>query len=101
MKPVIIYFSHSGNNQKLAVELQSRIACDMFEIKEKKKRKNISIFVDFLIKRDSRLAPIDFDVSDYGPVLLLAPIHQKGKAGRLFLYHVMQWRRRSAGKNSG
>jgi flavodoxin len=74
MKPVIIYYSHSGNNQKLAMELQEKIACDMFEIKEKKKRKNISIFVDFLMKRHSRLAPIDFDVSDYGPVLLLAPV---------------------------
>ncbi len=74
MKPLIIYYSHSGNNEKLAQELQDRIGCEMYEIREKKKRKNISIFVDFLVKRKSRLAPLDVEVRDYGPVLLLAPV---------------------------
>ncbi|MBT2584070.1 hypothetical protein [Planococcus sp. ISL-109] len=74
MKPLIVYYSHSENNKKLAVELQDRIGCDMYEIKEKKKRKDLSIFIDFLVKRESRLAPTSFDVKDYGPVILLAPI---------------------------
>lgn len=74
MKPLIIFYSHSGNNQKLAIELQSRIGCELREIKEKKKRKDIAILLDFLIKRDSRLAPMDVDLSNYGPVILLAPI---------------------------
>ncbi|PTL39041.1 flavodoxin family protein [Alkalicoccus saliphilus] len=74
MKPVIMYYSHSGNNQKLAQELQDRLGCEMYEIKEKKKRKNISIFVDFLVKRKSRLAPLDVEVNSYSPVLLLAPV---------------------------
>ncbi|MGO1060574.1 flavodoxin family protein [Planococcus sp. FY231025] len=74
MKPLIVYYSYSGNNEKLALELRDRIACDMFEIKEKKKRKDLSIFVDFLVKRNSRLAPLDFDPSGYGPIILLAPI---------------------------
>lgn len=74
MKPLIIFYSYSGNNQKLAIELQSRIGCELREIKEKKKRKNIAILLDFLIKRDSRLAPMDVDLSNYGPVILLAPI---------------------------
>ncbi|WP_147805203.1 flavodoxin family protein [Alkalicoccus halolimnae] len=74
MKLLILYYSHSGNNEKLAVELQERIGCDKYEVKEKKKRKDISIFFDFLLKRNSRLAPIEFDVSEYGPVILLAPI---------------------------
>ncbi|MBU9674995.1 hypothetical protein KQ939_17210 [Planococcus sp. CP5-4] len=74
MKPLIIYYSHSGNNQKLALELQSRIGCELREIKEHKKRKDIAILMDFLIKRDSRLAPLDVDLSDYSPVILLAPI---------------------------
>lgn len=74
MKPLIIYYSHSGNNQKLALELQSRIECELREIKEKKKRKDIAILMDFLIKRNSRLAPLNVDLSNYGPVILLAPI---------------------------
>lgn len=74
MKPLIVYYSHSGNNAKLAAELRDRIGCTMHEITERKKRKNFSIFIDFLIKRDSRLAPVDFDVKDYGPVILLAPV---------------------------
>ena len=74
MKPLIVYYSHSGNNAKLAAELRDRIGCAMYEIKEQKKRKNLSIFIDFLVKRDSRLAPVDFAVKDYGPVILLAPV---------------------------
>lgn len=74
MKPLIVYYSHSENNQKLAIELQSRIGCELREIKEKKKRKDISILMDFLIQRDSRLAPLDFDLKEYSPVILLAPI---------------------------
>lgn len=74
MKPLIVYYSHSGNNEKLALELRDRMNCDMYEIKEKKKRKNLSILFDVLTKRNSRLAPLDFDVSGYGPVILLAPI---------------------------
>ena len=46
----------------------------MYEITERKKRKSFSIFIDFLVKRDSRLASFDFDVKDYGPVILLAPV---------------------------
>lgn len=74
MKPLIIYYSHSGNNEKLALELRDRIGCDMYEIKEKKKRKNLSILVDFLVKRNSRLDPYDFDISAYSPIILLAPV---------------------------
>ncbi|WP_203340914.1 flavodoxin family protein [Planococcus beijingensis] len=74
MKSLIVYYSHSGNNEKLAIELRDRIGCDMYEIKEKKKRKDLAILMDFLVKRNSRLAPLDFDVSDYGPIILLAPV---------------------------
>ena len=74
MKPLIVYYSHSGNNEKLALELRDRMNCDMYEIKEKKKRKNLSILFDVLTKRNSRLAPLGFDVSGYGPIILLAPI---------------------------
>lgn len=74
MKPLVVYYSHSGNNEKLALELRDRIGCDMYEIKEKKKRKDISILFDVLTKRNSRLAPLEFDVSGYGPIILLAPI---------------------------
>ena len=74
MKPLIVYYSHSGNNEKLALELKDRLGCDMYEVKEKKKRKSLSILVDSLMKRNSRLAPLDFDVRGYGPVILLTPV---------------------------
>ena len=74
MKPLIVYYSNSGNNEKLALELRDRVGCDMYEIKETKKRKDISILFDVLIKRNSRLAPLDFDISGYRPIILLAPI---------------------------
>lgn len=74
MKPLIVYYSHSGNNKKLALELQERMTCDLYEIKEQKKRKDLSILFDVLMKRNSRLAPLDIDISNYGPIILLAPV---------------------------
>ena len=74
MKPLIVYYSHSGNNAKLAAELRDRIGCPMVEITERKKRKGLSIFIDFLVHRKSRLAPIDVDVKDYGPIIFMAPV---------------------------
>ncbi|WP_422122054.1 flavodoxin family protein [Planococcus sp. X10-3] len=74
MKPLIVYYSHSGNNEKLALELRDRISCDMYEIKEKKKRRDLAILFDVLMKRKSHLAPIEFNVSDYRPIILIAPV---------------------------
>lgn len=74
MKPIIVYYSHTGNNEKLAVELRDRIGGELREIKEIKKRNNISILFDSFVKRKAQLASIDFDISGYRPVILLAPI---------------------------
>lgn len=77
MQPLIVYYSNSGNNEKLAIELRDRIGCDMHEIKEKKvrkKRKNLSILFDVLRKHQSHLSPMDVDISDYGPIILLSPV---------------------------
>ena len=39
MKPLVFYYSHSGNKEKLVLKLRDRIACNMYEMKEKKNGK--------------------------------------------------------------
>jgi hypothetical protein len=74
LKSVIIYYSHSGNNEKLAYELKKRIGYEIFKICEKRKRKTISILWDKLFKRNSKLSDYFIDLKKYGNVIFVAPI---------------------------
>ena len=56
MNTLIVFYSHSGNNERLAFELKARIGCDIHRISEVKKRNNVSILLDFLFKRKSKLS---------------------------------------------
>jgi len=74
MKHLIVYYSHSGNNEKLALELKDRIGCEIFKINEEKKRKTISILLDFIFSRNSKLSNYDIDINNYDIVIFVAPI---------------------------
>jgi flavodoxin len=74
MKTLIIFYSHSGNNEKLALNLRERLKCDIHKICEAKTRKTISILLDFLFKRDSKLSGSNIDIKEYDKVILISPI---------------------------
>jgi multimeric flavodoxin WrbA len=74
MKTLIAYYSHSGNNEKVAHELKNRIGCPIYQILEKKRRKTISILWDILFKRNSKLTSSSVDLKEYDNVILVAPI---------------------------
>lgn len=74
MNYLIIYYSHSGNNEKLALELKERIGCDIYKISEVKKRKTISILFDFFLIRNSRLASSNISMKKYDKIILVSPI---------------------------
>ncbi len=74
MKSLIVYYSHTGNNEKLAYELKERTAGDIHKICEKKERKTISILFDFLLKRSTKLKEYDVPIKEYDSIIMVAPV---------------------------
>jgi flavodoxin len=74
MKSLIVFYSHSGNNEKLAYRLKELVGCDIYKISEVKKRKTISILIDLLFKRTPKLATPTICVKDYDSIIFVAPI---------------------------
>ena len=74
MKPIIVYYSHSGNNEKLALKLKDKIGCEIYQINEKKKRKTISILLDFIFNRSSKISSYEIITGGYDVFIFVAPV---------------------------
>jgi flavodoxin len=74
MKTLIVYYSFTGNNQKLAIKLQQKLNCDLYGIQEVRKRKPITILIDLLFKRLPKVMEPSNDLSQYDHVIFIAPI---------------------------
>lgn len=74
MKTLIVYFSFSGNNEMLALELGKMLNCDVVKIKEVKKRIGFSIFLDVLFNRTPRIKDHGKNIDEYDHIIFVAPI---------------------------
>jgi flavodoxin len=74
MKNLIVYYSFSGNTEKLVFELKERLGCDIYKINEAKKRNTFSILLDFLFKRKSKLSSSNITIKNYDKIIFAAPI---------------------------
>ncbi len=74
MDTIIIYYSHSGNNNILAEELNKRIKSDIYKISELRKRYKISILFDSLFKRNSKIENTNIEIKKYKKIILVSPI---------------------------
>jgi flavodoxin len=74
MKVLIIYFSFSGNNRLLAEHLATRLSCDICPIVEKKRRTGVTILLDMMFRREPKIQPLEYSVSNYDHIILVAPI---------------------------
>lgn len=74
MRILIIYFSFSGNNRRLAEYLAKEIQCDMCPIIEQKRRTMLTIILDMIFKRDSKIEAIELSITNYDHTILVAPI---------------------------
>ena len=72
MKTLIVFYSLTQNNEKVARELQRRLGCDIWRIKEKKNRKRLSIFLDVFFKRIPTIEPVTINLSRYEHIILPA-----------------------------
>lgn len=74
MKTLIAYFSFSGNNEMLAKELQNMVRGDLYQIRERRKRSGISIFLDVLFKRVPKIEKPDIAINQYDHVIIVGPV---------------------------
>jgi hypothetical protein len=77
---LIVYYSHSSNNQLLANELKRRLDCEILRIEDQGKRTRLTIFLDLLFKRRPRIKKYSQDISVYDHVILVGPIWASGIA---------------------
>jgi len=74
MKAIIVYYSHSANNEALALDLKARLGCDLLKIEEQKERTGFTILLDLIFKRDAKIKKHKVLLSDYNTVVFIAPI---------------------------
>jgi len=74
MKAIIVYYSHSANNEALAQDLKHRLGCDIFKIEEEKTRTGFTILLDLILRREAKLKKPNVFLSDYNTVVFIAPI---------------------------
>ncbi len=74
MNSVIVYYSNTGNNRRLAKYIKSKTKCDIFEVLEKKKRKGYMKFViEMIFGIKPKLQPYKIDLKKYDRVIMIAP----------------------------
>ncbi len=74
MKTLIVYYSFTSNNAKLASYLKKQFNCDLAQVETTKSRNSFSIFLDLIFNRKPKLKPIVYDVTHYDQVIFIAPI---------------------------
>jgi flavodoxin len=74
MKPMIVCYSHTKNNERLAKRLQDGLGCEILDINEKKKRKTISILLDFMFNRSAKLTGYQFGNHNQDTLIIVAPV---------------------------
>jgi flavodoxin len=74
MKNLIVYYSFTRNNEKLAKHLQEQLNCDIAEIETVKKRNGFSILLDLVFKRIPKIKPIQPHLPDYDHLIFISPV---------------------------
>jgi len=78
MKVLLAYYSRTGNNEKLAKELQAKLGCDVEKIIDTVDRKGVWGWLrsgyQASRKKMSRIEPTKKDPSDYDLVIIAYPL---------------------------
>jgi flavodoxin len=74
MKTLIVYYSFTQNNEKLALHLREVLNCDLVKIETLKKRTGFSILFDLMFNRESAIKTVPYYLRDYDHVIFIAPI---------------------------
>lgn len=77
-KPLIVYYSRTGNSRTVADALMEYLSGTIEEIQSTKNRDGLlgvfTCVLDQLLDRDAILKPLNKDPTNYDPVIIVAPI---------------------------
>jgi hypothetical protein len=74
MKTLIVYYSYTANNEKLAHFIRQLLDCDILRIEDLRPRSAVTILFDVIFHRHSAIKPYACTLKDYDRVILVAPI---------------------------
>ena len=74
MKIIIVHYSFTNNNEKLADYLRKKLNCDSVKIETVRKRTGFSILLDLVFNRNPEIKTVPYYLRDYDHVICVAPI---------------------------
>ena len=78
MKPLVVYYSRTGNTKKIAEAISSALKCDSEEITDTKKRKGPVGYMiagrDAIRKSETKINPIQKDLGAYDLIIIGTPV---------------------------
>jgi flavodoxin len=74
MKNLIVYYSFTKNNEKIAEYFRNQLSCHIAKIETVRKRSGLSILFDLMFNRKPAVKAIPFYLWNYEHVIFIAPI---------------------------
>src|SRR5262245_16539209 len=74
MKTLIVYYSFTENNKRLAHHLQRKLHCNLERVETVRKRNGFSVFLDIAFNRKPAIKPLTHELKNYGHVVFLSPV---------------------------
>jgi len=74
MKKLVVFYSLTGNNQKLANYLKENINCEIYEIKTKKKMGFSAFFTGLFFGKNPKIEENTIDLKSYDKIFFISPI---------------------------
>jgi menaquinone-dependent protoporphyrinogen IX oxidase len=74
MKTLILYFTKTGQNEKVAKFLQEKLNCDLERIQDDGKRNFLRDAFDAIRERHVKIEPIKSNISTYERIFIFTPV---------------------------
>lgn len=90
-KPLVVYYSRTGNARKLATALGNHLDAEVAEIPSEKDRGIFTIIGEQYFGGDDRQKPFEKNLQDHSPIIVVAPIYlmKLSAPGRFFIKDVI------------
>lgn len=90
-KPLVVYYSRTGNARKLATALGNHLDAEVEEMPSEKDRGIFTIMGEQWFWGADRQKPFEKNLQDYSPIIVVAPVYlmQLSAPGRFFIEEVI------------
>ena len=90
-KPLVVYYSRTGNCRTLATTLGSQLNAEVEEMPSEKDRGIFTIIGEQYFWGDDKQKPFEKNLQDYSPIIVVAPIYlmKFSAPGRFFIKEVI------------